>query len=134
MSSVVLSFGGLSQVMHGTANGDGVWDIEVDSRMFTFGQHSATVVQYVHNDVSLEANPVVFTVSSKSVLRASSTLPNSSVDPKCDLNNDGYVNLKDFSIMSYWYARNPFPRKVDLNSDSLLTLFDFSILAYCWTG
>lgn len=52
-----------------------------------------------------------------------------------DINNDGNVNLIDFSIMAYWWKR-PVPDlilpQIDLNGDKQLTLIDFSILAYWW--
>ena len=53
---------------------------------------------------------------------------------KGELNNDGRVNLIDFSIMAYWYKRPSPPPKVDLNGDGKIDLIDFSIMAYYWTG
>lgn len=52
-----------------------------------------------------------------------------------DINNDGKINLVDFSIMIYWWGRTlPENSIVDLNCDGLLNLADFSILAFHWTG
>ena len=54
--------------------------------------------------------------------------------PVChsDLNNDGKVNLIDFSILLYWWGKeNP---SVDLNQDGMVNLPDFSIMLYYWTG
>ncbi|MDQ5962591.1 MAG: hypothetical protein QG653_398, partial [Patescibacteria group bacterium] len=53
---------------------------------------------------------------------------------RCDINQDGRVNLLDFSILAFWYKRAGFPEKVDLNTDKKVDLSDVSILAYCWTG
>jgi len=49
-----------------------------------------------------------------------------------DLNQDGKVNIIDFSIMLYWWNRsNPC---ADQNGDGIVNLIDFSILLYYWTG
>lgn len=54
---------------------------------------------------------------------------------KADINNDGKVNLIDFSIMAYWW-KQPLSvfilAQIDLNNDGKLSLADFSILAYWW--
>lgn len=51
-----------------------------------------------------------------------------------DFNNDGRVNLIDFSILAYWHKRDNVPVKFDLNNDGNVTLSDFSILTFYWTG
>jgi cysteine-rich repeat protein len=49
-----------------------------------------------------------------------------------DLNQDGKVNLADFSIMLFhWGTPNPL---ADLNGDKTVNLADFSILLFYWTG
>ncbi len=49
-----------------------------------------------------------------------------------DLNNDGKVNLVDFSVLLfYWGTSGPVG---DLNSDKKVDLTDFSILLFNWTG
>jgi hypothetical protein len=56
-----------------------------------------------------------------------------------DLNNDGRVNLIDFSIAAYWYDKS-LPavlltrEKERLNGDGRIDMADFSIMAYYWTG
>lgn len=49
-----------------------------------------------------------------------------------DLNQDGKVNLIDFSILLYWWER--WEQCADLNSDGVVNLIDFSIMMYYWTG
>jgi cysteine-rich repeat protein len=49
-----------------------------------------------------------------------------------DLNNDGKVNLVDFSILLFHW--NTDHAVADLNSDSKVNLTDFSILLFNWTG
>ncbi len=51
-----------------------------------------------------------------------------------DINGDRRVNIKDFSILAYWFRRPAPPRKADFNGDGKVDLTDFSILAYHWTG
>ncbi len=52
--------------------------------------------------------------------------------PGADLNNDGKINLIDFSILLYyWGTDNPC---ADQNKDGKVNLADFSIMMYYWTG
>jgi hypothetical protein len=52
--------------------------------------------------------------------------------PGADLNQDGRVNLVDFSILLYfWGSNNPC---ADQNQDGKVNLVDFSIMMYYWTG
>jgi hypothetical protein len=51
-----------------------------------------------------------------------------------DFNNDGRVNLIDFSMLAYWHERANPPAAIDLNGDGKVSLVDFSILTYYWTG
>lgn len=47
-----------------------------------------------------------------------------------DLNNDGWVNLTDFSILLfYWNTSSPI---ADLNNDGKVNLTDFSIMLFHW--
>lgn len=53
-----------------------------------------------------------------------------------DLNQDGSVNLIDFSILLFWWGTDggaSFP-PADINGDSTVSLTDFSILLFNWTG
>ena len=79
--------------------------------------------------LSSESSAVGFTVGTENVL---ATKTQKTI--KGDSNNDGRVNLIDFSIMGYWYKRAKPPANVDLNGDGKVDLIDFSILAYYWTG
>ena len=49
-----------------------------------------------------------------------------------DLNNDGKVNLVDFSILLYHWGTDH--AIADLNTDTRVNLTDFSILLFNWTG
>jgi len=55
-----------------------------------------------------------------------------------DLSGDGKVDMKDFSILAYWFKRASSPAFADLEKRALggtgtVTLRDFSILAYHWS-
>jgi hypothetical protein len=53
-----------------------------------------------------------------------------------DLNQDGFVNLIDFSIMLFWWQTNggDSDPPADINQDDTVSLTDFSILLFNWTG
>lgn len=52
--------------------------------------------------------------------------------PYADLNNDGRVNLVDFSILLYWWGEEN--ECVDQNMSGTVDLTDFSIMMFYWTG
>ena len=52
--------------------------------------------------------------------------------PNADLNNDGKVNLVDFSILLYWWGKTN--SCADQNQNGVVDLADFSIMLYYWTG
>lgn len=51
---------------------------------------------------------------------------------RADLNNDGKVNLIDFSILMYHWNTNH--ETADVNTDGKVNLIDFSLMMYEWTG
>lgn len=65
-------------------------------------------------------------------------------EKKCygsDLNNDGRVNVADFSILMFYWNKSLSEVKskqinicVDTDGDGSITLADFSIMMYKWTG
>lgn len=50
-----------------------------------------------------------------------------------DFNNDGRINIQDFSILLYHVNQKPAPASYDLNSDGKIDIIDISILLYHWT-
>ena len=55
-----------------------------------------------------------------------------------DFNFDTRVNIVDFSILIFYWERNPTigdPTNIctDLNTDEIVNIFDFSILMHEWT-
>lgn len=53
-----------------------------------------------------------------------------------DLNQDGQVNLVDFSILLFWWDTDGGDSSptADINRDGTVSLVDFSILLFNWTG
>lgn len=51
-----------------------------------------------------------------------------------DYNSDEAIDLKDFSVLAFWYNKKNVPSYVDTNKDGIVNLVDFSILAYYWTN
>ncbi len=85
--------------------------------------------------VSGFSRAVSFAVSTRTFLNA----PRHVAFLKGDLNNDGRVNLVDFSIGAFWYRQilSQAMTKTEcerLNCDRVINLVDFSIMAYYWTG
>ncbi len=112
------------------ANASGTWSYILSTNNFDMGDYTAKARAKILNSLTLYSDDILFKVGTINKLRKGGSL----VNVRCDLNNDGRVNLLDFSIMAFWYKRLGFPMKVDLNSDSRINLTDLSILAYCWTG
>ena len=49
-----------------------------------------------------------------------------------DYNCDGFVNIVDFSVLIYWFNRLPVPPEIDLTDDQRVDLRDFSVMAFYW--
>jgi hypothetical protein len=114
-------------------NASGTWKYTLDTSLLSYGDYEVKARSITMNTLSLYSDSLTFRIGDVTRARpkASSLV---GFRKKCDLNDDGRVNLLDFSIMAFWYKRLGFPQKVDLNTDSKVNLTDLSILAYCWTG
>ncbi len=82
------------------------------------------------NEISQFGKFVYFKVGTETIEKD----PHSNAFVNSDLNQDGYVNIVDFSILAFWYKKVGPPAYVDLNSDGMVTITDFSIMAFYWTG
>ena len=115
------------------AGANGSWIYTIDSSELDLGDNLAKARALTLNDISPYSDTLLFRVGDINRLRPK-IADLTGYKKRCDLNDDGRVNLLDFSIMAFWYKRLTFPPKVDLNSDKNVNLTDLSILAYCWTG
>ncbi len=133
-SEVRLSFQSSVETLKKTmTNASGTWMFVLDSSQMDRGDYSVKGRSLLVNNLSLYSDPLTFRVGDVTRVRSKASALNG-FRKKCDLNDDGRVNLLDFSIMAYWYKRLGFPMRVDLNTDAKVNLTDLSILAYCWTG
>ncbi|MCH8987019.1 hypothetical protein IIA94_02520 [Patescibacteria group bacterium] len=55
-------------------------------------------------------------------------------EPCADPNEDGRVDLVDFSTLIFWFDKSNIPSRIDCNGDGKADLTDFSIMAFYWTG
>lgn len=114
-----------------TAGSNGIWKYQFNTSEVAYGNHTAAAQASLADTLSELSSTLPFVVGTKNVLTTKQP-----VMPLVDLNSDGKIDLKDFSIMAYWYKRplTSTGRSADLNNDGKVDLKDFSILAYRWTG
>lgn len=113
------------------ANASGTWSYVLTTKGLELGDYNLKARAKIGTQDTIYGDTILFTVGTSNKIRKITT---SLVGARCDLNDDGRVNLLDFSIMAFWYKRLGFSVRVDLNSDGRINLTDLSILAYCWTG
>ena len=58
---------------------------------------------------------------------------------RADMNDDGRVDVRDFSVMLFWYKKPLSPKLIEIerarfNGDGKIDFTDFSIMAFQWTG
>lgn len=115
-----------------TSDETGAYLYMFDTAPLEFGSHLAKSKAATAGQISNFSASVGFAVGDQTVEKT--------LKPTCartgDLNCESRVNLVDFSIMAFWYARplTPLGAKADLNNDGKVNLVDFSILAAHWTG
>lgn len=115
------------------ADKDGIYLYNFDTSLLEIGQHFTKSKTALNGEISSYSKAMSFLVGTKNIAKEESEIL------KGDLNNDGRVNLIDFSIAAYWYKRSisaefAEKEKEQLNGDGKVDLVDFSIMAYYWTG
>lgn len=75
------------------------------------------------------SNTLEFTVGDVDIFRN----PAQNIVPG-DCNLDRVIDLRDFSILAFWYQKPNPPKCIDTNNDGIVNLTDFSILAFYWSG
>ncbi len=119
---------------HVGTDASGVYLYNFDNYLLDKGRHTTRSKSSYNTDISSYGQSISFVVGNKNVLIGSKK-----EKLKGDVNNDGKVNLIDFSITAFWYKRNinaDFNSKErdHLNGDGKVDLIDLSIMAYNWTG
>lgn len=88
------------------------------------GRHLAKARTVTETGESPFSTTVAFTTNGLHIVRA---LPG-------DHNQDGGVDLADFSIALYWFVRGGAPTRFDLDGNGRLDLVDFSIMIHHWSA
>ena len=104
---------------------EGFWELDLDTGRLQTGQHTAKAMFDIEEEGS---------VFSSSFSRAKTFFVGVPAEDAltADLNNDGRVNIADFSILLFhWGTSDP---TADINGDGNVGLADFSIMLFQWTG
>lgn len=111
-----------------SATSVGRWFKQFDTSVLELGDHVTFSRSSANNLVTDQSNTVAFVVGDSTI----------KADPnykRSDLNNDGFVNIIDFSmLLYYWYQTPPATSKADINKSGLVDITDLSIMLYDWTG
>lgn len=104
---------------------DGNWRLEFDTSALERGHHTAKSKYQFEEGGSTQNSSFSRSISFFLGVPAESQLT-------ADLNDDGQVNLADFSILLFhWGTASSL---ADINNDSTVGLADFSIMLFQWTG
>jgi len=112
---------------------DGVYLLNFDSSPLEEGQHSTKSKVAKSGQISNFGRVIGFLVGDENILSDGNYYLIG------DLNDDGRVNLIDFSIAAFWYRKTLDATITQteinhLNADGKIDLVDFSIMAFHWTG
>lgn len=117
----------------GTADANGFYRVDITANLAP-GLYTIRARAFLNGSISLPSKPI-------QVLFYRGDLPPGQIPPppiqyaNCvDYNKDHRVNLIDFSILLFWFGKNPPPPSIDCNGDHVIDIKDFSILMYFWTG
>lgn len=109
-----------------TSDSNGEWSIDVNTTGFQTGTYKVRAKSEQSGGVSTDYSEYTYYGVGEQA-----DVPRSS-----DLNQDGFVNITDFSILLFWWnsdggTSNP---PADINGDGTVGLTDFSIMLFNWTG
>jgi len=116
------------------ADNNGVFLYNLDTSSLVKGGHETRAKSSRNGTISNFGSKVGFVVGNKNIPRKTSDY-----FKRGDLNNDGNVNLVDFSIAGFWYGKKLNKQMLvvessQLNGDGVINLTDLSIMAFYWTG
>jgi len=131
-ANVSVEFNSQTRIFESVSSDEnGVYLYQLDSSRLELGDHTVQARAATSSELSTQSGAVAFLVGNANVFKSGDTDCGRMGDIDCD----GRISLKDYSIVAYWYGRNEAPpARVDLNHDGRVTLADLSILAYYWTG
>lgn len=135
-SDVTIEVNSETQIFVNTdSDEDGVYLYNFNSAPLEYGSHSSrSKTNLETGESSSFGTRVAFQVGDQNVPK----IPGET-SCRADLNQDGNVNLVDFSIAAFWYNKVLSGDIISiesncLNKDGRINLVDFSILAFNWTG
>ena len=114
----------------------GFWVYTLSSTPLELGGHTSKS-QVVAPDavISPFSESLSFRVGDRDVAFGKIVSPATSCSKNGDLNNDGKVNIIDFSVLLFfWNQRSPKNPCTDINKDGIVNIFDFSIMLFWWNG
>ena len=134
ISSVNIQINSENEILDQTkADKYGRWIYSLKADSLEVGDHTSRSQTVANKNIaSVYSQPLSFKVGDKDILSGNK-------GPLCstrgDINNDGKINITDFSILMYfWNKKNPANVCADINSDGRVDLKDFSVMLYWWTG
>ena len=113
---------------------NGGWVYKLDTLELEEGDHQVKARSQNDTDITPFSQSYAFKVGLRTVINDNKEKLQKQVPNGIDLNQDGKINISDFSILAYWFGKSNPPKEVDFNHDGKINLTDFSILAYYWTG
>jgi len=109
------------------SNENGKWEMEFDTTPLEVDFHTAKALFLVEEDEN-----IIKSGFSKAISFHVGKVGGEAACAEADLNQDGRVNLTDFSILLFhWGTDN---ECADQNQNGTVDLVDFSIMMYYWTG
>ncbi len=131
-STVTLSLYSGSEILFNTVSDKhGAYSYSLDTSALSLGSPLVKAKASFAGQSSDFGTSVSFIIGDQNIAK------NQTQQSQYDLNGDGRVNLIDFSIMVYWFGREPLTGtglRADFNHDGKVDIVDFSILAAHWTG
>lgn len=122
--SKVIVFIDDQKVSQEIAKSSGQWFFDYNIVYLTKGVHSIKVIAQTKQGLTSSF--------SKSLIFYIEEEPLKLICAEADLNNDGKVDIIDFSILLFWWGGSS--ECADQNQDNIVNLIDFSIMMYYWTG
>lgn len=107
-----------------TANGNGSWSVAIATEGLARGTYEIKARSIISAKDQSMLSPIAFLGIGED--------PNPDFRNRSDLNQDGRVNLIDFSILLFHW--NGSDATADINLDGRVNLTDFSIMLANWTG
>lgn len=113
----------------------GFYSTNIKTDSFLLGEHTLQAkVQILENGTSKESglgrlNSFIIALNKDTQIE-----DRSNIALVADINRDSVIDIKDFSILAFWFSKPNVPKNIDINGDRKITIADFSILAYYWNG